>query len=102
MKPSSTETLRLLVQPDDCHGTAQVSGRVAQRGSQISRRIRRPQPAPADQVRARRHGGRPVSLQQCQVTDHADQLGRPVTTQQLGSHRDPLRVSARELVDAHP
>ena len=27
MKASSTETLRLLVQPVDCHGTAQVSGK---------------------------------------------------------------------------
>ncbi|WP_231924362.1 hypothetical protein [Micromonospora chokoriensis] len=69
--------------------------------TQVRGLVRRAQPAPADQVGARRDGRRRVDLQQRQVPHHSEQVGRARGGQQLGPHGDPSCLRAIELVHTH-
>ena len=66
---------------------------------QLLRVERRPQPAPQHQLGARRDRAGRLELQQRELPDRLDQVGRPLPGQQLGPHRDAAGVGAAELVD---
>ena len=72
-----------------------------QRPRQIGRRVRRSEPAPRDEVGVRCDRGRRVDLQQGQLVDKGDQLGRPGGVEQLGLHGKLSRLVAVEPSHAH-
>ncbi len=73
-----------------------------QRAGEVGRSVRLPEPAPRDEVGVRRDGSRRVYLQQSQLVDKGDQVGRPGGVEQLGSHGELARLVAVEPSHAHP
>ena len=67
---------------------------VLDRRLQLVRVVRRPEPRPAEQVVAGRDRRRRLGRQQRQVTDCLQQVGRPVSRQQLRLERDPSAPAA--------
>ena len=66
--------------------------------AQVGEGVRRAEPAPGDQVGARRDGAHRVQLEQGEPPRHGQQAVRPVPFQQLRLDRQPPGVLAAELV----
>ena len=60
--------------------------------AQVTRVVRRPEPAPEQQVRTRGDRGDRVVLDQRQPVHDLEQVGGPRRVQQLRAHRDPPRL----------
>jgi hypothetical protein len=86
--------------PDE--GTQFEEGPVLlERLGQLGRLVRRPEPAPGDQVGVRRDGGRRIYLQQGEAVHHVHQVCRPGGVEQLRSHGDLPRFLAAQPAYAH-
>ena len=68
---------------------------------QVGRPVVGPEPAPRDEVRARRDGGGRIELQQRQPLDDLEQVGGSRRIEQLGTDRDPPRLRELESMGGH-
>jgi hypothetical protein len=71
-----------------------------ERPGQIRRLVRRPEPAPCDEVGVRCDGSRRIDLQQGEVVDEVDEVCRPGRIQQLGPDSELSSLLAAQVAYA--
>jgi len=68
---------------------------------QVGGLVGRAEPAPQDEVGARRDRGGRIDLQEREALDHRDQVGRPRRVEELRVYRDAAGLSTVETVNDH-